>query len=147
MNNWVLSAAGLVLAACAFEASAQTCAAPLPLYAGVTTYYGDTCAAGNPLGIIGGLLSTQNDIVYSYVASGSETFSISALSGFAGSDALMALLPQCNTSADMLAFGASGIPMSTSGVTIPGHTYYVVVTGDPTGLSATACGSYRMTVH
>ncbi len=147
MKKWMLPAAGLLLCAWTMQAGAQTCAAPLPLMAGLWANAGDTCTASNPLPNLGGIfVSTQNDIVYSYVATGAEKFTIINSGGFAGSDATVLLLPQCTQTASLLAYGMPGLPMDTSGVTTPGNTYFVVVTGDPGG-TPNGCGQYHMTVQ
>ena len=126
--------------------SAQTCASPLPLVSGTWAYTGDTCSASNPLAAFGALISQQNDIVYSYVASGSEVFTIASNGGFFSGDPLVLLLPWCSNSADPIEFGMQGTSMNTSGVTVPGQQYYVIVTADPSSPS-NACGQYLMTVQ
>ena len=147
MKRLMLCLAGLVLATSALESTAQTCASPLPLVAVPNwPYFGDTCSASNSLPFFGAIDSPQNDIVYTYIASGSETFTIATSGGFISTDPVVLLLPQCAASADPIHFGMPGMPMATAGYTVPGQRYYVVVTADPGG-PANGCGQYMMTVQ
>jgi hypothetical protein len=132
------------------QVAAQTCASPLPIFSNPpvsTAYTGDTCTATNTLPGYGGVGSTQNEIVYSFVAQNANAqISIAATGGFSGTTAGVFLLPSCNSAtADPIAFGTPSGAMTVSGLT-NGQTYYVAVTADPGGAPA-GCGQYSVTVN
>lgn len=145
-NNLILAVAG-VLALFGGQVAAQTCASPLPI-ASNQSLLGDTCTATNSLPSYGGTTSTQNEIVYSFVAGPTPptygNITITPTGGFAGSAAGVFLLPTCSAATDPTAFGVQGTPMilSTAGLVV-GQTYYLVVTADPGGPAA-GCGQFNI---
>jgi hypothetical protein len=132
------------------QVGAQTCASPLPLFPQgplpPSTYTGDTCTATNTLPSYGGTGSTQNEIMYSFVAANSNgQATIATTGGFAGTTAMVFLLPSCDSAtAEPMAFGTVGGTMSVAGLTL-GRTYYLAVTADPGGAPA-GCGQYAMQI-
>lgn len=137
---------GLVgsMAVCA-NAFAQDCATPLPIQSD-SQVSGDTCTAGNPLPTYGGTGSPQNEVIYSFVAQGANaTINIAATGGFSGGASPgFFLFPACSASTDPVAFGATGVDMTVSGLT-DGQTYYIAATSDPGGPN-NGCGAYDLTV-
>lgn len=138
----------LALAAAVFggQAAAQTCANPLPISSN-SMVSGDTCTASNSLPAYGGTGSTQNEIIYSFVAGPTPptygNLTLQQSGGFAGTAGGVFLLPACNASTDPIAFGVQGSPLILNGLLTPGQTYYVVVTADPGGPAA-GCGQFTV---
>ena len=152
MKNTLISLACVLTLGLSVQVAAQTCASPLPISDPTgpnSVIAGDLCTASNSLPAYGGTVSPQNDIVYSFTynnnSSGTVTVTQGAEGTWAGGTAAVFLMPSpCSTSTDPTAFGFPGTPMAVSGLT-NGSVYYMIFTSDPGG-SATACGTFGLTV-
>lgn len=144
------AAVGLFFAGSAMAGPGGTsCANAEELFA-ATTVSGDTSAAGygNNTNSFGTIPSPANDAYYYFVAKNvSPTSNITMTPGY---DAGIALTKTCGNNAPQEhADGGSGtltlnLALGGGGPLVDGTTYYVIVTGNPTG-DASNVGSFSLT--
>jgi len=150
MKYTLLSFAGACALAMSMQASAQTCASPLPISSEGGPHdhvEADLCTAANSLSGMGGTPSPGNDVVYSFTANAANAtidLALGAEGTWGGNIAGVFLLPTCSDSTDPIAFGFPGTPMQVTGLA-DGQDYFIVVTSDP-GAPATTCGTFQVDV-
>lgn len=132
------SAVLMTLCACAAsETYAQnggtTCATATTIASGATLE-ADTTAAPNWMSSFGPLVSPSNDVAYTFTPA--ADFPTTLTPTAADYAFAMYLIPSCNDSGTepvpIAATATLGIPINVSGL-VPGHQYYLAVTGTAAG--------------
>lgn len=146
-NAFVL-ALGLVAAAGAGSAAAQSCASPstIPLVGGVHTADGDTCAGSNQLGTLCGAFSSpENDVIFRFNIDNTRTSTSITLSTTTPTwnPAMLYLSGSCGggvSCSDVADSNGAGLSETMTAPTANG-AYYLVVTSSPgTG----GCGAFNV---
>lgn len=145
MKKILMSAAigTLLVSAAAVAGPGGTTCATAEQIAPNTTYTGDTSSAGyaNNTNSFGPIPSPGNDAYYKFVSDGQATTTISMTASYSFG---IALTSDCGNNSTLIqaANGASGstqqltIDNGASGPLTSGTTYYVIVTGNPTGTAS-----------
>jgi hypothetical protein len=101
-------------------------------------WYADTTAAPNWMGSFGPLLSPSNDVVYKFVAPADPSL-VAFIPATANYQFALYLIPSCANGAEPTPIGATATlarPINSTNIDpplVPGHTYYLAVTGTAAG--------------
>ncbi|MBN8737981.1 MAG: hypothetical protein BGP24_02230 [Lysobacterales bacterium 69-70] len=148
-KNAFAIALGLLAAAGAGSAAAQSCASPstIPLVGGNThTANGDTCASSNQLGTLCGAFSSpENDVIYRFNIDNTRTATSITLSTTTATwnPAMLYLSGSCGggvSCADVADSNNAGASETMMAPTANG-TYYLVVTSSP---GSGGCGAFTL---
>jgi hypothetical protein len=147
-KNALMLALGLVAAAGAGSAAAQSCASPsvIPLVGIIHTVTADTCAGSNQLGTLCGAFSSpENDIIYRFNIDNTRTASMFSLTTTTATwnPAMLYLSGSCGggvSCADVADSNTAG-GSETMFVPTANGAYYLVITSSP---GSGGCGAFTL---